>query len=60
MPSPSLKLDLNPSASQKIAAARFLHRIPKLGSGFGGSSDWRKALFDALSSERLVAAGRQL
>lgn len=44
------KLDLNPSASQKIAAARFLHRIPKYGSGFGGSGDWRKAIFDALSA----------
>jgi Protein of unknown function (DUF3352) len=52
-----LKLDLNPSASQKLAAARFLHRIPKLGSGFGGSSDWRKAVFDALSSSDSLPLG---
>jgi hypothetical protein len=45
------KLDLNPSASQKVAAARFLHRIPKLGSGFVGSGDWRKAMFQALASD---------
>jgi hypothetical protein len=51
------KLDLNPSASQKIAAARFLHRIPKFGSGFGGSSDWRKAIFDALSSAGSLPPG---
>jgi Protein of unknown function (DUF3352) len=52
-----VKLDLNPSASQKIAAARFLHRIPKLGSGFGGSSDWRKAVFDGLSSSDSLPPG---
>ncbi|HET6209790.1 MAG TPA: DUF3352 domain-containing protein [Jatrophihabitans sp.] len=52
------KLDLNPSASQKIAAARFLHRIPKLGGGFGGgSSDWRKAIFDALSANGSLPGG---
>ena len=51
------KLDLNPSASQKIAAARFLHRIPKFGSGFSGSSDWRKAIFDALSSGDALPSG---
>jgi hypothetical protein len=45
------KLDLNPSASQKVAAARFLHRIPKLGSGFVGSTDWRQAMFQALASD---------
>ena len=52
------KLDLNPSASQKIAAARLLHRIPKLGNGFsGGSSDWRKAIFDGLSSNDSLPPG---
>ncbi len=53
------KLDLNPSASQKIAAARFLHRIPKLGSGFVGSSDWRQAMFQALSSDGSLPDGVQ-
>jgi hypothetical protein len=52
------KLDLNPSASQKIAASRLLHRIPKVGSGFGGgSSDWRKAIFDALSADDSLPSG---
>lgn len=51
------KLDLNPSASQKIAAARFLHRIPKLGTGFVGSSDWRQAMFQALSSDGSIPSG---
>jgi hypothetical protein len=52
------KLDLNPSASQKIAAARLLHRIPKFGAGFsGGSSDWRKAIFDGLSGNDSLPAG---
>jgi len=51
------KLDLNPSASQKIAAARFLHRIPKLGSGFTGSRDWRQAMFEAMASDGDLPAG---
>jgi hypothetical protein len=51
------KLDLNPSASQKIAAARFLHRIPKLGSGFVGSGDWRQAMFQALASDGSIPSG---
>ncbi len=52
------KLDLNPSASQKIAAARLLHRIPKFGAGFsGGSSDWRKAIFDGLSGNDSLPPG---
>jgi hypothetical protein len=46
-----LKLDLNPSASQKIAAARFLNKLPKVGSGFTGSGDWRKPLFDAIADD---------
>ncbi|MFL6162675.1 MAG: DUF3352 domain-containing protein [Jatrophihabitantaceae bacterium] len=51
------KLDLNPSASQKIAAARFLHRIPKLGAGFVGSTDWRQAMFQALASDGSIPDG---
>lgn len=51
------KLDLNPSASQKIAAARFLHRIPKLGTGFVGSGDWRQAMFQALTSSGSIPDG---
>lgn len=51
------KLDLNPSASEKIAAARLLHKIPKLGGFSGGSSDWRKAIFDALSANSSLPAG---
>lgn len=43
------KLDLNPAAGQKLAAARFLKRIPKYGNGFSTAGDWRKPLFDALS-----------
>ncbi len=41
------KIDLNPSASQKIDAARLLHRLPQLG-GLTGSGDWRRQLFQAL------------
>ncbi|MDQ2837785.1 MAG: DUF3352 domain-containing protein [Actinomycetota bacterium] len=52
------KLDLNPSASQKIAAARLLNRIPKLG-GFSGSGDWREAMFRSLSDNGSLPAGVQ-
>lgn len=45
-----VKLDLNPSASQKIAAARFLGKLPKGGAGFSSTGDWRKAAFDLVSS----------
>ena len=46
------KLDLNPSAAQKIAAARFLSRLPKLAPDFSSAGDWRKPLFDALANGR--------
>jgi len=53
------KLDLNPSAGQKIAAARFLHRLPKVGSGFTGSRDWRESIFQALDGDGSLPAGVQ-
>jgi hypothetical protein len=44
------KLDLNPSASQKIAAVRFLGKIPHIGSSFDQSKDPRRSLFDLIAS----------
>ncbi|MEO6701774.1 MAG: DUF3352 domain-containing protein [Jatrophihabitantaceae bacterium] len=51
------KLDLNPSAGQKIAAAQFLNRIPKLSTGFSSTGDWRKPLFDALARDGALPKG---
>lgn len=44
-----VKLDLNPSASQKIAAARFLGKLPHSGGLLRSSGgDWREGLFNSL------------
>ncbi len=43
-----VKLDLNPSASQKLAASRFLGKLPKSGGLLSAGGDWRKGLFDSL------------
>ena len=50
------KIDLNPSASQKINAARLLHRLPKLG-GLTGSGDWRRQMFQVLAEDGSLPAG---
>jgi Protein of unknown function (DUF3352) len=50
------KIDLNPSASQKINAARLLHRLPKLG-GLTGSGDWRRQMFQALAEDDSLPPG---
>ena len=50
------KLDLNPSASQKINLARLLHRVPNLG-GLTGSGDWRRQMFQSLAEDGSVPPG---
>ncbi|HTZ42589.1 MAG TPA: DUF3352 domain-containing protein [Jatrophihabitans sp.] len=52
-----VKLDLDPSAQQKVGAARFLHRLPKVGAGFTSSADWRRAIFQAFSGSGSMPAG---
>ena len=44
------KLDADPSASQKIAAMRFLHRVPSLKSDFDEGKDPARAVFDELTA----------
>jgi hypothetical protein len=51
------KLDLDPSASQKIAVARFLHRIPTVGVSFDEKTDLRRSLFDSLSRSGSLPSG---
>lgn len=50
------KIDLNPSASQKINTARLLHRLPKMG-GLTGSGDWRRQMFQALAEDGSLPPG---
>ncbi len=52
------KIDLDPSVSQKIAAARFLNRLPKSGNAFSSTAgDWRQPLFDLLSANGALPPG---
>jgi hypothetical protein len=46
-----VKVDLDPSAGQKVDALRFARKFPDAKDKLGGSDDPRKALFDALRGE---------
>ncbi|UQX90122.1 DUF3352 domain-containing protein [Jatrophihabitans telluris] len=45
------KIDLDPSASQKIAAYRFLNTLPKVGKSFTQGKDLRESLFDVFADQ---------
>jgi hypothetical protein len=51
------KLDLNPSASQKLAAIRFFSRLPRIGTSFSAKIDPRESFFTALASGGQLPAG---
>ncbi|MCW2521955.1 MAG: hypothetical protein JWO63_290, partial [Frankiales bacterium] len=51
------KLDLNPSASQKLAAIRFFSHLPGVGRSFNSSTDPRESFFNALASDGELPAG---
>lgn len=50
-----LRLDIDPSAGQKIAAVRFLNKIPQVKDTLG-SDDPRKKLWEAIAKEEDCAA----
>ncbi len=51
------KIDLNPSAGQKIAAYRFLHSLPKLGPSISSTSgDLRQAAFQLIAKDAQLPA----
>lgn len=43
-------VDLNPSASQKVNAYDFMHKLPKVGSAFEVRTDLKKSVFDAIAA----------
>jgi hypothetical protein len=51
------KLDLNPSAAQKVAAVRFMNRIPGVGDAFAQNKDPRRSVFDLLARSGSLPAG---
>ncbi len=46
-----VKVDLDPSAAQKVGALRFARKFPDAKSQLGSSDDPRQALFEALSKD---------
>ena len=44
-----VRVDLDPSASQKLDALRFARRFPDVGSRLGSGDDPRRAIFEALT-----------
>jgi hypothetical protein len=44
-----ITMDLDPAASQKIAAIRFAHRLPDVGAGFGDKTDPKLSIFNAFA-----------
>lgn len=47
-----VKVDLDPSAGQKLAARDFFREIPEAERVFGGDGDLRQALFTAIQDEK--------
>jgi Protein of unknown function (DUF3352) len=45
------KVDLDPAASQKVDAIRFLRKFPSLRGRLAGDGDLRKVLFDAVAGD---------
>jgi hypothetical protein len=43
------KIDLDPAAGQKIAALRFLHKLPKVGKSFDERKDPKQSIFEVVA-----------